>query len=94
MDLGYLGFQKDYNCLNALIPFKKPRKSAKNPNPELSNEQKLFNREVSKKRIFVENAIAGMKRYYLIANRIRIKKEAYRNDIILISAALWNFYLS
>src|SRR5215472_5477722 len=40
VDLGYLGIRSDYrdDCID--IPTKKPRKSKKNPNPQLSDEQK------------------------------------------------------
>ena len=38
VDLGYLGFVKDYKTLELHIPHKKPRKS--NPTPSLSDQQK------------------------------------------------------
>lgn len=41
VDLGYLGIQSDYRGDQIDIPAKKPRKSQKNPNPQLSEEQKL-----------------------------------------------------
>ena len=56
-DLGFVGVQKIYEIKELVIGFKKPRKSENNPNPELSKEQKLRNKKVSKERIFVEHAI-------------------------------------
>ena len=41
------------------IPFKKPCSSAKNPKPELTPEQKAYNKEVSSKRIIVEHPFGG-----------------------------------
>ena len=35
VDLGYLGIQSDYSGDQIDIPTKKPRKSKKNPNPQL-----------------------------------------------------------
>src|SRR5437660_10623234 len=40
VDLGYLGIKSDYRGDQIAIPTKKPRKSQKNPNPQLSDEQK------------------------------------------------------
>jgi hypothetical protein len=52
-----------------LLPHKKPRKSKKNPCPELTSEQKQTNRRLAKTRIIVEHAIGGMKHFsvWLIA---------------------------
>ena len=40
VDLGYLGIPADYRSDRIEIPTKKPRKSKKNPNPQLSDAQK------------------------------------------------------
>lgn len=93
-DLGYLGLEKDYDCVSAILPIKKNRKSRNNPEPKLTEEQKKYNKSVSQKRIFVENAIAGLKRYQIIANRIRIKKRRYREQTLCFCATIWNFYLA
>ncbi len=45
VDLGYLGIQADYRGDQIDIPTKKPRKSQKNPTPELSAAQKAVNNE-------------------------------------------------
>src|SRR5215510_3190558 len=63
VDLGYLGIQSDYRGDRINIPTKKPRKSKKNPNPQLSEAQKAANTALSQVRIFIEHAIGGMKRY-------------------------------
>jgi hypothetical protein len=44
VDLGYLGIQADYKGDRIEIPTKKPRKSKKTPNPQLSDEQKATSR--------------------------------------------------
>ncbi len=43
VDLGYQGILKDYQGEKIQIPFKKTRKSKKNPNPTLTSEQKEYN---------------------------------------------------
>lgn len=75
VDLGYLGIQKEYKFLSLKIPFKKPKKSKKNPYPSLTLEQKNYNKSISKKRVFVENAIAGIKRYHILINKYRGKSK-------------------
>lgn len=57
VDLGYLGIQSDYDVDQIEIPFKKPRKSKKNPDPQLTADQKAANKALSQVRIVVENAM-------------------------------------
>ncbi len=60
VDLGYQGIDK-YYAHKGLIQGIKRRKGQK-----LSRQEKDYNRAVSRLRIKVEHAIAGMKRYYVI----------------------------
>jgi hypothetical protein len=94
VDLGYLGIQSDYEGDGIDIPHKKPRKSKKNPDPKLTDEQKAANRILSQARIFVENAIGGIKRYNILVHAFRNHKENFQDDVIAVSAALWNLSLS
>ena len=94
LDLGYLGFQKDYEFWELNQPIKKPRKSKKNPDPKLSKEQKEYNRQISQKRIIVEHAIGGMKRYKIVGSKLRMKCKEFADTIIFLCAGLWNFKLS
>ena len=94
VDLGYLGIQSDYEGDDIDLPFKKPRKSKKNPEPQLTDEQKAANRILSQARIFVENAIGGIKRYNILVHAFRNHKENFQDDVIAVSAALWNLSLS
>lgn len=94
LDLGYLGIQTDYVGEGIEIPVKKPRKSKKNPDPKLTDEQKATNKALSQVRIFVENAIGGIKRYNILVHRFRNLKANFEDDVIAICAGLWNFALS
>ncbi len=93
-DLGYLGIQSDYSGDQFEIPTKKPRKSKKNPNPQLSDDQKAANTALSQIRIFIEHAIDGMKRYNILVHVFRNRKADFEDDAVGICAGLWNFALS
>ena len=84
----------DYNIDQIDIPHKKPRKSKKNPTPELSAAQKAVNKVLSQVRIFVEHAIGGMKRYNILVHGFRNRKENFEDDVIGVCAGLWNLVLS
>ena len=86
-DLGYKGFKTDYLCQKVAIPHKKPKKS------ELTQLQKDENKQKSKKRIWVEHSIGGMKRYRFLADRLRNHDFDLYNDVLQICAGLWNFTL-
>ena len=90
VDLGYLGMEKDYEKAKVNIPHKKPKKTKKNPEPKLSDEQKEQIRDKSRIRIYVENAIAGIKRYNILVQKYRNKRENFEDDVIAITAGLWN----
>ena len=49
LDLGFVGFDKDYQCKELLIPHKKPKKQ------ELTPEQKAENKVIASERIVVEH---------------------------------------
>jgi hypothetical protein len=90
-DLGYQGVKKDYRFSeNISIPNKKPRKSKKNPAPKLTDDQKNENKLISKKRIYVENAISGMKRFQILVNRLRNKSDFIKDIVIRLAAGLFN----
>ena len=93
VDLGYLGIQKDYEGEGIEIPFKKPRKSKANPEPKLTEEQKAANRALSKIRIFIENAIGGIKRYNILNHSFRNRKDGFIDDVIALCSGLWNMIL-
>lgn len=92
-DLGFVGVDKYYTFKELVIGEKKPRKSKKIPSPQMSDEQKQKNRNVSKERIFVEHAIGRMKKYRILKNRCRLKSQQLKNRIIGICAGLANYQL-
>lgn len=93
VDLGFIGIAKLYEIKELIIGEKKTRKSKKNPNPKLTEEQKVKNKSVSRERIFVEHAIGKMKRYRILKNRCRLKCPVTKDRILGMSAGLWNYQL-
>lgn len=94
VDLGFLGIAKDYTSDRIKIPIKRPpRKSKGDPKVAFTEEQKKYNRSVSSTRIYVENAIGGMKRYWWLTHRLRCRDAQYYSMIAGVAAGLWNFQL-
>jgi len=87
VDLGFLGIKKLYDG-EIRIPNKKSKKK------ELTQEQKIKNKSISKIRIKVEHSIGGMKRYRILSDRLRSKDMTRYNQIAGICAGLWNFILT
>jgi hypothetical protein len=92
--LGYLGIKSAYCGEQIAIPTRKPRKSQKPPNPQLSDEQKAANTVLSRVRIFIEHAIGGMKRSNILVHTFRNRIKHFEDDAIGIGAGLWNLVLS
>jgi hypothetical protein len=85
IDLGYQGFESDYLAKTVLIPFKK-RKDEQ----ELCDLKKAYNRKLAQWRVGIEHAIGGMKRYRILAERIRLKSTDQINMILEVCAGFWN----
>ena len=94
VDLGYLGIKSNYSGDHIALPTKKPRKSQKNPNPPLSDEQRAAHTALSRVRIFIEHAIGGMKRSNILVHGFRNRKTRFEDAAIGVCAGLWNFVLS
>ncbi len=87
VDLGYQGIDK-YYAHKGLIQAVKKKKGQK-----LNQYEKDYNRAVSRLRIKVEHAIAGMKRYYILSHKLRVKSIALADQAVELGAGLWNYYL-
>jgi hypothetical protein len=94
VDLGYLGMQSAYRGDQLDIPTQKPRQSHKNPNPPWSEEQRAAHTALSRVRIFIEQAIGGMKRSNILVHTFRNRIEHFEDDVIGVWAGLWNLVLS
>jgi DDE superfamily endonuclease/Helix-turn-helix of DDE superfamily endonuclease len=96
LDLGYAGIKKDYPDLNCVLPIKR-----KNPGrgkrgmkgPELSAEQKAFNRALSKERVVVEHTNSRIKKFRIWGDEFRNRLRHYglMTDIV---CGIVNFRIS
>lgn len=93
LDLGYLGIHKTYVAHDVKMPHKKPRKSKKNPSPTLTDDQKTENREISRVRVLVEQAMSGLKRFNIVIHRFRNRLEDFVDTAVLLAVGLWNWKL-
>ena len=88
LDLGFLGFVKDYVCRKVFIPIKKPK------GKELTDKQREINTKQASERITVEHSIGGLKRYRILEDRLRLNNFNLYNDFLEMCAGLWNFSLN
>jgi len=87
MDNGFEGIEKDYPKANIVKPKKKPK------GKELKSIEKQKNKLISKKRVVIENAIAGTKRFRIVTDVLRNIKSGFSNLVFWISCGLWNLHL-
>lgn len=85
-DTGFQGFTLPH--VTILQPLKKPR------GKELSPQQKASNRAISRLRIRVEHAIGGIKRYRIVKDVVRARKDNFRDRVMETCCALHNFRLN
>ena len=83
-DTGYQGLQKIHK--NTLLPLKRKR------NQLLTKEQKLYNKEVSKQRMLVENIIGKVKIFKIISDKYRNRRKRFGLRFNLI-AGIYNYEL-
>ena len=81
-DLGYIGYQPE----NVIIEM--PHKNTKLNT--LTVQQKLENKTISGKRVSIEQAISGVKRLRVVADKIRTYCRDFRNSVMKIACAIHN----
>ena len=84
-DSGYQGIEKIH--AKSLIPKKKPK------GKKLDKESKSFNKELSSKRIKIENVIGWIKKFKIIAEKYRNRRKRFGLRFNLISA-IYNLELN
>lgn len=87
IDLGFLGVPKERPAGRFSMPEKKPR------GRPLSEEAKARNREKASRRVLVEHAIGGVKRFRAVADVFRNNLENYADQMMLVACGLWNFHV-
>lgn len=87
LDCGFQGIGRDHPRVKIKIPKKKPKGG------KLTEEEKEYNREISRVRIIVENALAGVKRYRVVYDVFRNKRKGMDDQVMLVACGLWNYHL-
>lgn len=86
VDTGFAGVDKVHQ--QTYLPKKRTKKHP------LTEEEKEMNRLISTYRVLVEHAIGGVKRYRCMSEKMRNKKDWIDDQLLLLTAALWNYHLS
>jgi len=81
-DLGFLGYTPENIMIE--VPFKN---SKLNP---LTQEMKQKNKEISAKRVSIEQAISGIKRLKIVGDKIRSCNTNFRHQVMLIACGMHN----
>lgn len=87
-DLGFQGW-KPQN-VKLILPHKKPR-NTKTEKRDLTQDQKDFNRELSKKRVKVENVLAHVKILRIVKDKNRNYRFGFRENLMKTACGLYNF---
>ena len=82
-DTGYQGYAPQ--GVKIIQPKKKPKGKS------LTEEEKAENRDISSFRVRVEHAIGSVKRYRIVKDECRLRKNNFVDHIFLYCAALHNF---
>ena len=82
-DSGFIGLNP------AKVQVKRPMKKPKGK--EFLREQKIFNKQVSIKRVKVEHAIGQCKVFQIVKVEVRTFKNDFRDTCMLLACALNNF---
>jgi hypothetical protein len=87
IDLGFLGVPKEQPKNTFSIPDKTPK------GKELSPEAKARNQEKARRRVLVEHAFGGVKRFRAVTDVFRNTLEDYADRMMLVACGLWNLHL-
>ena len=77
-DLGYIGVEKDFPDIKAVLPVKKKR------NTDLTEKEKMYNKRHRKQRVIVEHTICRIKKFGIMGTkyRNRLKRYDVMSDIV------------
>lgn len=87
LDTGFQGVRKDFPKVRVKMPKRALRGHA------LTEREKAANQRLSRRRIFVEHAIGGVKRLRSLTDVLRARRDEFADRLMLAGAGLWNFHL-
>ena len=88
VDLGYDGIKNDFPELKPMIPFKRRGRGRGHRGekaPDLTPEQKAFNKRLSSERVVVEHTISRMKKFRVMADEFRNRLRHYDTMTDIVS---------
>lgn len=85
-DLAFLGLESEYE--NVIMPKKKPK------GRELTDRQKISNKNISRVRVKIENAFAGVKRLRIVYHVSRTRRDHFIDQAFSVACGVWNYYLA
>jgi hypothetical protein len=88
VDLGFQGIRQTYPGHTVSIPAKKPR------GQPLTPAAKGWNTRRRRLRVVVEHALAGVKRFRIVADVFRNRRETLADRAMLVACGLWNYHLA
>jgi len=87
IDLGFLGVPKEHPDGIFSLPDKKPK------GRPLPDDAKARNREKARRRVLVEHAIGGVKRFRAVTDVLRNSLKRFADTLMLVACGLWNFHV-
>ena len=87
VDKGFDGIKTKYPNLTVIIPKKKPKGKS------LTDEEKESNKNISKRRIVNEHALAQVKKYNAVSHIYRNKGNDTADRLMLIACGLNNYHI-
>ena len=82
-----MGIPKDFPKGTFSLPEKKPK------GRPLSDDAKARNREKARRRVLVEHALSGVKRFRAVTDVLRNSLAPFADRLMLIACGLWNLHL-
>jgi hypothetical protein len=87
IDLGFLGVPSERPAGTFSIPDKKPK------GRPLSEDAKTRNREKARRRVLVEHALGGVKRFRAVTDVLRNSLKGFADRLMLVACGLWNLHV-
>lgn len=88
LDLGFKGYHAQFPEHKISMPERKPRTK------EISKTKLKQNKKKSRRRVLIEHAIGGVKRFRILTDVFRNKVKGFDDRAMLISYGLWNYHLA
>lgn len=87
IDLGFLGVPKERPEGTFSIPDKKPK------GRPLSDDAKASNRAKARRRVLVEHALGGVKRFRAVTDVLRNALDVFADRLMMVACGLWNLHV-